>query len=232
MLRSRDFVDTVDRVNGIQNPVLRSNALGAFQAEIGIWQILARQRQIPEDSLNASWQDAIQPYAGVASIRRSSSMRRANRSSRSWWPRAARRIRRRIRSSICWRARRRAILRRCAVHEEMARKMRAVLDDQRLVSLDTLFGLYDGLGEMAHGRRDWRQPAAAGRNFARVRDAAAHLHRGRARVLVADGLRQPPRGAAGAHRPDQGDQDSGNAGAAGSGARASWLRSCETRWWD
>ena len=28
---------------------------------------------------------------------------------------------------------------------------RAVLNDQRLVSLDTLFGLYDGLGEMAHG---------------------------------------------------------------------------------
>jgi hypothetical protein len=29
--------------------------------------------------------------------------------------------------------------------------MRAVLSDQRLVSLDTLFGLYDGLDEMAHG---------------------------------------------------------------------------------
>ncbi len=29
--------------------------------------------------------------------------------------------------------------------------MRAVLDDQRLVSFDTLFGLYDGLGEMEHG---------------------------------------------------------------------------------
>jgi hypothetical protein len=29
--------------------------------------------------------------------------------------------------------------------------MHAVLDDQRLVSLDTLFGLYDGLGDMAHG---------------------------------------------------------------------------------
>jgi hypothetical protein len=29
--------------------------------------------------------------------------------------------------------------------------MRAVLDDQRLASLDTLFGLFDGLTEMAHG---------------------------------------------------------------------------------
>jgi hypothetical protein len=37
------------------------------------------------------------------------------------------------------------------VHDEITRRMRAVLDDQRLVPLDTLFGLYDGLGEMAHG---------------------------------------------------------------------------------
>ncbi len=37
------------------------------------------------------------------------------------------------------------------VHEELVRRIQAVLDDQHLVSLDTLFGLYDGLGEMAHG---------------------------------------------------------------------------------
>ncbi len=59
------FLQTVDRVTGIQNPVLRSNALGSLQAEIGIWQILARQRQIPEESVRSSWQNVIQPYAGV-----------------------------------------------------------------------------------------------------------------------------------------------------------------------
>ena len=32
-------------------------------------------------------------------------------------------------------------------------RIRAVLDDQRLVSLDNLFGLYDGLGEMAKGAK-------------------------------------------------------------------------------
>ena len=37
------------------------------------------------------------------------------------------------------------------VHQELARRMHAVLDDQRLASLDTLFGLYDGLGQMSHG---------------------------------------------------------------------------------
>jgi hypothetical protein len=36
-------------------------------------------------------------------------------------------------------------------HAALAERIRSVLDDQRLVSLDTLFGLYDGLDQMAHG---------------------------------------------------------------------------------
>ena len=38
-----------------------------------------------------------------------------------------------------------------SVHQEMAERIRAVLDDQRLASLDTLFGLYDGMTQMAGG---------------------------------------------------------------------------------
>ena len=41
------FVDTADRIDKTSNPALRSNALGAFQADIGLWQIFARQGQIP-----------------------------------------------------------------------------------------------------------------------------------------------------------------------------------------
>ena len=37
------------------------------------------------------------------------------------------------------------------MRQEMAAKMRAVLDDQRLVSLDTLFSLGDGLNKMVGG---------------------------------------------------------------------------------
>jgi hypothetical protein len=37
------------------------------------------------------------------------------------------------------------------MHAELAGRIRSVLDDQRLVSLDTLFALSDGLDEMAHG---------------------------------------------------------------------------------
>jgi len=37
-------------------PVLRANAIGIFQANIGLWQILARQGQIANENLNDSWQ--------------------------------------------------------------------------------------------------------------------------------------------------------------------------------
>ena len=144
------FVDTVDHVNGIANPVLRANVLGAFQAELGIWQILARQKQIPTEQLNASWQAATQPFSG---IRSSTDLFEAARQSLD---------------SIVLAAGGKADFTQdqlvdllagpaqnnpegARVHEEIARRMRAVLDDQRLVPLDALFGLYDGLGEMAHG---------------------------------------------------------------------------------
>jgi hypothetical protein len=39
------------------------------------------------------------------------------------------------------------------MHREVGAKIRAVLDDQRLASLDTLFGLSDGLNAMAHGAK-------------------------------------------------------------------------------
>ena len=61
------FVSAADRVDGISNPVLRANSLGAFQGSIGLWQILARQGQIPNAQLNSSWLSTVQPFLGVSS---------------------------------------------------------------------------------------------------------------------------------------------------------------------
>jgi hypothetical protein len=144
------FLSTVDKVNGISNAVLRSNALGALQAEIGIWQILARQGQIPADGLNASWQNTVGPYSDVGSNQQL--FEAARKSLQSIL----------VASTGNANISQDQILDLLAgpspdspegthVHQELARRMRSVLDDQRLVSVDTLFGLYDGLGRMAHG---------------------------------------------------------------------------------
>jgi hypothetical protein len=145
-----DFINTASHITQISNPVLRSNALGALQAEVGIWQILARQQQIPIDRKDASWEAAIKPYDGTSS---SNDLFDAARKSLE---------------SIVASAGGNADLTQdevvdllagptekspeaLRVHEELVRRIRSVLDDQRLASLDTLFGLYDGLGKMAHG---------------------------------------------------------------------------------
>ena len=62
------FVKVADAVDGISNHSLRGNAMGMFQANLGIWQILARQGEIRNADLNQSWQQAIAPFAAVDSL--------------------------------------------------------------------------------------------------------------------------------------------------------------------
>lgn len=144
------FIGAADAVNKIEPPPLRANAMGAFQANVGLWQILARQQQIPNDKINQSWQDVVRPFSAVSS---SMQLFEASRSSL-----------RALLVSVKGTAdlSQDQIIDLLAgppqtsedgqrVHAELAERMRSVLDDQRLASLDTLFGLYDGLDEMAHG---------------------------------------------------------------------------------
>ena len=146
----RGFIDAADRIGGISNQPLRSNTLGAFQAEVGIWQILARQRQISSGDLKSSWQDTVQSYGTISS---STQLFDAARKS--------------LRTIVEATGGKGDVTEdqvvdllagptqnnpdAAQIHDELARRMRAVLGDQRLASLDTLFGLYDGLGEMAKG---------------------------------------------------------------------------------
>ncbi len=145
------FIDAADRVDKIPNQTLRANALGAFQADIGLWQIVTRQGQIPADKLNASWQAAIHPFIGVTS---SEQLFDAARNSLQATVVAA--------SGTSGNLSQDQVVDLLAgpaqdtpegrrVHQELARRISSVLEDQRLVSLDTLFGLYDGLNELARG---------------------------------------------------------------------------------
>ena len=50
------FVTAANAMNKISDQALRGNALGALQANVGLWQILARQGEIADSQLDASWQ--------------------------------------------------------------------------------------------------------------------------------------------------------------------------------
>ncbi len=145
-----EFVSAADRIDGISNTTLRANALGAFQAEIGLWQIFARQGQIPKEQLNGSWQKTVQPYNSVSSsIQLFDAARSSLRSILQATSGHADLTQDQIVDLLAGPRQEARDSQR--VHAEIAARIQSVLDDQRLASLDALFGLYDGLTEMAKG---------------------------------------------------------------------------------
>ncbi len=146
--RCFSVAEALDR---IPDSTVRADALGLFQANVGLWQILARQGQIPNANWNQSWQRVIYPFAG---IRSSAQLFDAARSSLGELLRAAAGRPQLSQDEVI------ALLagpkqnspEGQQVRQELAKKIRSVLDAQRLVSLDTLFALGDGLNQMAQGK--------------------------------------------------------------------------------
>jgi hypothetical protein len=146
-----NFVTVADSIDRISNESLRGNTLGAFQANIGLWQILARQGEIPSAELNTSWQKMIAPFAKISS---STQLFDSTRSSLGELLVAAGGTPNGSPGEIVdmLAGPRQETADGQRVHQELARRMRAVLEDQHLVSLDTLFALSDGLNQMSQGK--------------------------------------------------------------------------------
>jgi hypothetical protein len=144
------FLSIAGFVNTIPNHVLRGNTMGIFEANIGLWQILARQAQIPSASLNDSWQKVIKPFDTVTS---SAQLFDAGRDSLSELLLAATGQRNGAQDQLIdlLAGPHQATKDGQRMHQEMAGEIRAVLDGQRLVSLDTILTLGDGLNAMAQG---------------------------------------------------------------------------------
>ena len=147
------FLNVAENIDRIPNHTLRGNAMGVFQANLGLWQILARQGQIPSGALNDSWQAVGKAFAKVASqdqvfdagcnsladiLQASTGKKSASEDEiidlLAGPPQAMPEGQR--------------------THQELADRMRSVLDGQRLVSLDTLLSLGEGLNELAQGRKE------------------------------------------------------------------------------
>jgi hypothetical protein len=144
------FVNVAEAIDGIPNQALRTNTLGAFQANIGLWQILARQGEIPNAELNPAWQKLVEPFAKISS---STELFDAARGSLGELLLAANGNAKDSQDEIVdlLAGPRQESQDGQSVHLELAGRVRSVLDDQHLVSLDTLFALSDGLHELAQG---------------------------------------------------------------------------------
>jgi hypothetical protein len=143
-----EFVNAAEAVNKIPNHTLRGNSMGIFQGSIGLWQVLARQGQIPATELNNSWQSAVKPFSGVHS---EAQLYDAGRHS--------------LRELMMATTGKpevsedelidvlagppQSTAEGQKVHEELADRIRSIMEAQRLVSLDTVLNLGTGLDEMA-----------------------------------------------------------------------------------
>src|SRR6202022_164416 len=145
------FFTVAEGLNRIPDRLVRADALGILQSNVGLWQILARQGQIQDASLNDSWLKVLNPFGTIQS---SSQLFDAGRNSLTELMRAA------TGKPVVSQDEIIALLAGPSqtspegqqVRQELANRMRLVLDDQRLVSLDTLLALGDGLNQIAKGK--------------------------------------------------------------------------------
>jgi len=145
------FLDVANSVDHIDNTAVRGNALGTLQANLGIWQILARQGQIPSDRFNESWQGANKPFAKVRSA---AQVYEAGYTSIGEVLRAATGKPHTSQNELIeiLASPRQVNPEGKKVHDEVANGMRAVLDSQRLISLDVIHGLGKGLQDKLEGK--------------------------------------------------------------------------------
>jgi len=144
------FVHTAEAVDKISNHTLRGNAMGAFQACAGLWQVLARQGQIPAAKQNESWQGLMAPFAKLnSSVDLFDAGEKSLRELASAAGRPGAISQDELIQLLAGPAQSAAENRR--VHEDLANQIRSVMDGQRLVSLDTLLALSDGLRAIERG---------------------------------------------------------------------------------
>jgi hypothetical protein len=145
------FLKVAQHLDALPNPE-RDDALGIIQANVGIWQILARQNEISSAQLENSWQSLVQPFERV---RTASELCEAGRASLARLLHAAT-----GNSAIS----QDEIVELLAgpqqttpegrkIHHELANNIRSVLDAQRLVSLDTIVAVDDSLKDKAKGNQ-------------------------------------------------------------------------------
>lgn len=145
------FLDTAHALSNLAGPT-RGNAFGTLQANVGIWQILARQGEISNSHLNESWQQVVKPFA---TVRSASQVYEAGRSSLGEIFRFSTGKTRGSQDEIIdlLAGPRQSSAEGRQMHHEVAARIRSVLDDQRLVSLDTLLTLGDALSEKQRGKQ-------------------------------------------------------------------------------
>ena len=153
------YMTTAELLTKIPDHALRGNAIGIFQANVGLWQILARQGEIDRALLNSSWMEIINPFSEVSTA---AQLVTSGRSSIEQVLRAATGKASGPQNEIInlLAGAQQTTAEGHQVRLELANRIRLVMEDQRLVSMDTLFALDDGLRNPEQGTKSKAELAA------------------------------------------------------------------------
>ena len=145
------FVSVAESLNQISDRLTKTDTLGLFEASLGLWEILARQGEIPDARLNSSWMAILNAFTGVHTP---DQVYTAGRTALDQLFQASTGKTNLTQDQLI------ALLagpeqytkEAQQLRSQMASRMRQVIDDQRLVSLDTLLALGDGVDELSKGK--------------------------------------------------------------------------------
>jgi hypothetical protein len=141
------FVKTTERIDAIREPLLRGDTMGLFEANIGLWQIFARQGQIPSEQMNESWQRAIQSFGAITSSPQLFDATRTSLADLVKTATGSSEVSQDGLIALLAGPRQSSTIGQ-QVHDKLANSIRAVMTDQRLVSLDALLELGDDFNNL------------------------------------------------------------------------------------
>lgn len=153
-LDDQSITSFVQTAQGLHNVPAgdRGNAFGIFQANVSMWQILARQGEIPRLQLNQSWQQLMKPFSAVRSAAQVYEAGRASLAELFRFSTGKPEVSQdKIIDLLAGPAQSSSAGKE--MHRESAVRIRSVLDDQRLVSLDTLMVVGDALRDKQRGKQ-------------------------------------------------------------------------------
>ena len=145
------FLDTVESLNKLHEPAFRSDAIASFQGLVSLWQILVRQRSIPDGQADGALSAIAASFTTVHNNRELFDAGRDD-------------IKRLLAS--CGDTKGTPQDRMIALlsggtgetgdsdpHQEMSQELVRILEAQRMVSLDNLFALADNLQNIPKGEK-------------------------------------------------------------------------------
>jgi hypothetical protein len=147
------FLDTAEAINKIRDPLFRSDVAGTMQASVSLWQVMVRQGTLPAAKSDATFAAVIGPFAQTKNDRELFDAGRAAvktiLAATPPPPGAAVQTQERLFALLAGASPTEDPDVRAHMEGDLAR----IFDAQRIISLDTMFGIADHLEAVAKGEK-------------------------------------------------------------------------------